>query len=111
MPIFEELAEHYEDDANVIIAKMDSTKNEVKEFSVSGFPTLKFFPSGSSEVMDYEGGRELDALVDYIHENRGDKGVEKKETVKKEKAEVDDDDEDEDEDDDEDEEDDEKDEL
>lgn len=72
MPVFEELAEHFEDDENVIIAKMDSTKNEVVEFSVQGFPTLKFFPSGSSEVVDYEGGRELDNLIEFITANRGD---------------------------------------
>lgn len=71
MPVFEELAEHFEDDDKIVIAKMDATKNEVAAFSVSGFPTLKFFPSGG-EMMDYEGGRDLDALIEYIDKNRGD---------------------------------------
>lgn len=72
MPVIEELAEHYDDDDKVVIAKMDSTKNEVEAFSVQGFPTLKFFPSGTSDVKDYEGGRTLDDLIAYIDENRGD---------------------------------------
>jgi len=72
MPVFEELAEHFEDDDKVVIAKMDSTKNEVTEFSVSGFPTLKFFPSGSSEIVDFAGERDLDGLIAYINDNRGD---------------------------------------
>lgn len=71
MPVFEELAEHFEDDDKVVIAKMDSTKNEVAAFSVSGFPTLKFFPSGG-DMVDYEGGRELDALIEFVDKNRGD---------------------------------------
>lgn len=71
MPVFEELAEHFEDDDKIVIAKMDATKNEVTTFSVSGFPTLKFFPS-NGDMMDYEGGRELDALIEFVDKNRGD---------------------------------------
>lgn len=75
MPIFEELADGYEDDENVIVAKMDATKNEVSHFSIQGFPTLKFFPSGSNEIISYEGGRDLESLMDFIEENRGDAEV------------------------------------
>ena len=49
-PIWDELAEHFQDDENVVIAKMDSTKNEVEEIQVQGFPTLKFFRKGTNEV-------------------------------------------------------------
>ena len=42
-PIWDQLGEHFKDDENVVIAKMDSTKNEVEEIQVQGFPTLKFF--------------------------------------------------------------------
>ena len=34
----------------MVIAKMDSTKNEVDGLTISGFPTLKFFPKGSNKV-------------------------------------------------------------
>ena len=49
-PIWDELGEHFKDDEEVVIAKMDSTKNEVEQVSIQGFPTLKFFPKGSTEV-------------------------------------------------------------
>lgn len=49
-PIWDELGEHFKGDDEVVIAKMDSTKNEVEQVSVQGFPTLKFFPKGSTEV-------------------------------------------------------------
>jgi len=29
------------------------TENEVEEVQVQGFPTLKFFPANSEEVIDY----------------------------------------------------------
>ena len=34
----------------MVIAKMDSTKNEVEEVSIQGFPTLKFFRRETNEV-------------------------------------------------------------
>lgn len=49
-PTWEKLADHFKDDSDVIIAKMDSTKNEVDEVQIQGFPTLVFFPKGSDEV-------------------------------------------------------------
>ena len=49
-PIWEELGDHFKDDDDVIIAKMDSTKNEIEEVQIQGFPTLKFFPKGSDKV-------------------------------------------------------------
>ena len=52
-PIWDELAQKYEAVDNVVIAKMDSTQNEVEEVSVRGFPTLKFFPAGSSKVSQW----------------------------------------------------------
>jgi len=88
MPVFEELAEHFEDDESVVIAKMDATKNEVEAFSVEGFPTLKFFPSGSSDVQDYDGGREFDELVEFINTNRGDAADEGEDDEEDEKDEL-----------------------
>ena len=51
-PIWEQLAEHFKDDENVVIAQMDSTKNEVEEVTVQGFPTLKFFRRETNEVRE-----------------------------------------------------------
>ena len=51
-PIYEKLGENYKDNKNVVIAMVDATANEVEGLEVSGFPTLKFFPSGSDKVIN-----------------------------------------------------------
>ena len=49
-PVWEKLAEKFKDDDSIVIAKMDSTKNEIEEVRVDSFPTLKYFPKDSDEV-------------------------------------------------------------
>ena len=49
-PIWDDLGEHFKENDDVVIAKMDSTKNEVDGLTISGFPTLKFFPKDSNKV-------------------------------------------------------------
>ncbi|XP_029293771.1 protein disulfide-isomerase A2 [Cottoperca gobio] len=65
-PIWEQLAEKYADKEDIIIAKMDSTANEVESVSVDGFPTLKYFPAGGKEVVDYTGNRDLETLSKFL---------------------------------------------
>jgi len=62
-PIYEELAEHFKDNA-VVIAKIDATANYIEE-SVSGYPTLIWYGADGSS-MTYEGGRSLNELKDFV---------------------------------------------
>ncbi|XP_061088508.1 protein disulfide-isomerase A2 [Conger conger] len=66
-PVWEQLAEKYKDREDIVIAKMDSTANEVESVSVSGFPTLKYFPAGSErKVVDYNGKRDLETFSKFL---------------------------------------------
>jgi len=63
-PIWDKLGEHYKDSEMIIVAKMDSTANEVEEVKVQSFPTIKYFSKG--EVVDYKGGRTFDDFVKFL---------------------------------------------
>jgi len=91
-PTWDKLGEKFSGDENIVIAKMDSTANEVEEFEIQGFPTLKFFPSGSDKVVDYNGDRTLDAMVEFVNSN-GEKVSDADEELDEEVVPEDDDDE------------------
>ena len=65
-PIWDKLGEKYKDSKDVMIAKMDSTANEVESVKVSSFPTIKYFPKDGRGPVDYNGARELDAFVKFL---------------------------------------------
>ena len=50
-PIYEQLAEKFKDDENVLIAKMDSTANELEHTKINSFPTLKLYKRDTNEVI------------------------------------------------------------
>ncbi|CAK9442377.1 uncharacterized protein LODBEIA_P61200 [Lodderomyces beijingensis] len=79
-PTWEELAEIYgsnTDDAEVIIADIDHTANDVDvPYEIQGYPTLLIFPAngevdektGIRKPIVFEGQRELQALLDFVKE-------------------------------------------
>ncbi|XP_028117713.1 protein disulfide-isomerase-like [Camellia sinensis] len=70
-PILEEVAVSLESDADVVIAKIDATANDVPIdiFDVKGYPTL-YFRSASGNLLQYNGGRTKEEIIDFIQKNR-----------------------------------------
>jgi len=66
VPIWDELGEKFKDSETVVIAKMDSTANELEDVKVQGFPTIKLFRKGSNKVIDYNGDRTVDGFAKFI---------------------------------------------
>ncbi|XP_077980807.1 protein disulfide-isomerase-like [Glandiceps talaboti] len=66
VPIYDALAEKFKDREDIVVAKMDATTNEVEQVKVHSFPTIKFFPKDSDEVVDYNGERTLDGFVKFL---------------------------------------------
>lgn len=57
----------------MVIAKVDADAERSlgERFDVKGFPTLKWFPKGSTTPVDYEGGRTADTIVSWVNEKTG----------------------------------------
>jgi len=73
-PIWDELGEKYKDHADIVIAKMDSTANELEDVKIQSFPTIKFFPKDSSEIVDYNGERTLEGFTKFLESGGKDGG-------------------------------------
>jgi protein disulfide-isomerase A1 len=65
-PIWEKLGEKYKDHESIVIAKMDSTANEIEDIKVQGFPTIKLVQKGENTIIDYNGERTLEGFVKFL---------------------------------------------
>lgn len=68
-PIWDELAENYKDNENIVIAKFDATANEAEGVEIRGYPTLIFYPKDNKAGVDYSGERELQNFKDWLADN------------------------------------------
>jgi len=78
-PIWDQLGEKYRDSKDIVIAKMDSTVNEVEDVKVTSFPTIKYF-NKAGETIDYKAGRTLDDFVKFIESDGKDQSTGSAET-------------------------------
>jgi protein disulfide-isomerase A1 len=65
IPTWEKLGEKYKDHENIVIAKMDSTANELESVKVQGFPTIKYFMA-DGKVIDYNGERTFEGIEKFL---------------------------------------------
>lgn len=74
-PIFEVLANTFANEDDVVIAKVDAeadnSKKVAKEFNIASYPTIKFFPKGSTKAEDYDGGRAEADFVEFLNIKTG----------------------------------------
>lgn len=80
-PTWEELAVIYgsnKDDANVIVANVDHTANDVETpYEITGYPTIIFYPAngkldeetGIREGILFDQSRKLETFIDFVKEN------------------------------------------
>ncbi|KAJ5101806.1 Protein disulfide-isomerase tigA [Penicillium alfredii] len=74
-PTWETLATDFAREPNVVIAKVDAeapnSRALAKEQGITGYPTIKFIPKGSTEPEVYSGGRSEEALVEFLNTKTG----------------------------------------
>jgi protein disulfide-isomerase A6 len=70
---YDKIGEAFGKVGDVVIAKVDADKHKDlgSRFGVKGFPTLKFFPKGSTTPEDYSGGRDPDDIINFINGKAG----------------------------------------
>jgi protein disulfide-isomerase A1 len=78
-PIWDKVGEHFKDHADIVVAKMDSTTNEIEEVKITSFPTLKYFAKGDNKAIDYKGGRTFDDIVKFLDSEGKDQPAETEE--------------------------------
>lgn len=91
-PYYHELAKILASHKNIIVAKVDSTKNEVKGVPISSYPTIKLWTKGKKESpIDFDGDRTIRGFLSFLKEHVPELDVEipedKKEDVSKEEEE------------------------
>jgi protein disulfide-isomerase A6 len=63
----------FDESDGIVIADVDATENPAlaQKYGVQGYPTIKFFPSRSSEPEEYTGGRSADTIVSWVNDKIG----------------------------------------
>ncbi|KAF7992407.1 hypothetical protein HCN44_001732 [Aphidius gifuensis] len=72
-PIYKELGDKFASMDDVVIAKMDSTANELEEVKVNSFPTIYLYKKETNEAIEYSGERTLEGLSKFV-ESGGEVG-------------------------------------
>ena len=74
-PIWEQVATDYASEPNVLIAKVDAeaenSKFTAQDQGVKSYPTIKYFPKGSTTPEPYEGGRTEEDILSFMNEKAG----------------------------------------
>jgi len=74
-PVWETVASDFASEPTVLVAKVDAeaenAKALAKDQGVSSYPTIKFFPKGSTEPEAYAGGRTEKDFVAFLNEKAG----------------------------------------
>jgi protein disulfide-isomerase A6 len=67
-PAYENVARAFVSESDCVVAQMDADAADNKpvagRFGVKSFPTIKFFPKGSSLPIAYESGRSEEQFID-----------------------------------------------
>ena len=74
-PVWETVANDFAAEPTILIAKIDAeaenSKSTAEAQGVKSYPTIKYFPKGSTTPQAYEGGRTESDFVEFMNQNAG----------------------------------------
>ncbi|KAI9793861.1 MAG: Protein disulfide-isomerase-like 2-2 [Peltula sp. TS41687] len=74
-PVWETVANDFSSEPSVMIAKVDAeaanARATAQEQDIEGFPTIKYFPRGSTKATMYKGGRSEKDFVAFVNQHAG----------------------------------------
>lgn len=65
-PIWDKLAESFEDQDDIVVAKMDATLNELSHTKIRSFPTIRLYKKETNEVAEYNGERTQEGITKFL---------------------------------------------
>lgn len=65
---YKKVAKHFKKNPNVLIAKLDSTENEVHGHQISNYPIIKMFPANNKTGIEYTGTKDANGIIKFIEE-------------------------------------------
>ena len=89
LPKYEEAAKKLKaKNPKIVLAKMDATENEIESVTITGFPTIKFYPGNKkdSKPIDFNGERTTEGIIKFIRTIAYNKVVLDEEEKKEEKT-------------------------
>ena len=69
-PVYEAVAKTFADDADMVVAQIDATQNDIAGMEPEGFPTILFYPKGNKKGVEYDGSRDEHDLVQFVADVR-----------------------------------------
>jgi protein disulfide-isomerase A6 len=74
-PVYEQLAQDFafakKDKLTIAKVNADQEKSLGTRFGIQGFPTIKYFDGKSEKPEDYNGGRDLESLTEFLTKKTG----------------------------------------
>jgi protein disulfide-isomerase A6 len=74
-PTWEALARDFAAEPSIVIAKVDATADNAKataqDQGVQSYPTIQYFPKGSTTSEEYEGGRSENDFIEFLNAKVG----------------------------------------
>lgn len=72
-PEWEIVGDTFLPEDDITIAAVDATvaKYIATKYDVTGYPTIKFFPKGSKEPQEFNGGRTADSIIKWVNDKLG----------------------------------------